>query len=233
MGDVDISIEACATFWSADRCEQEVKDLRKEGEPRIKLALSATGRNDPTFWEQCVGQNPVLWALLHTTLRTDHAGATVFRPVFFRDMGEFGYDALDTHGGAIVSTVAPRSSASPSDALVLSGQKRSAYAAGLLAPAVPVQAALSAEELAGAQEARRAAGAVAMKSLMEAGKEAAAFLKTILELPEALRGSLMELHEAAMAKLSAQLADVAAPSSRTSSPVAPSSPIGAALAALA
>lgn len=159
MADIDISVEACAPLWAADRVEEEVKSLRREIEPRVKLALTVTGRSDPTFFEMCVGQNAVLWAVLYTVLRSDCVGGTVFRPVFCRDMGAIGYDALDEHGGRIYS--AEQLETPQSTALTLTGAKRSAFATGIaMQTPVPIWTALGAEELAGAKEARLAAGAL-------------------------------------------------------------------------
>jgi hypothetical protein len=87
VGAVDVSKPSADSAWSADRVGKEIKNLRYEGEPRLKLAMTATGRSDPTFWEQCCGQNALLWALLYIILHKDSIAASVFRPIFCRDMG--------------------------------------------------------------------------------------------------------------------------------------------------
>ena len=92
-----------------------------------------------------------------------------------------------------------------------------------ITPVVPIASALQQEELAGAQEARRAASAVFTANALKAGQEAASLLKMILELPETERGPLRALYTQMLLKLQLQVhgdAAAATPASPPSSAVA-------------
>jgi hypothetical protein len=198
VNEVNISreeINRLGGLWTSDRCAKEIGDLRKEIEPRVRLANSATGRSDPTFYEQCAGKNPLLWALLYCILRTSTAGTSVFRPLFYRDMGETGYDSLE---GYEVEISQPPSVATPSVATAAAG-KRSG------------EPSLEEEDLRTAKEARRAAAAVADKETVAAASAAADLFMKIQLLPESQRAPLMVVYQAMIDKLTAQASEAAPP----------------------
>ena len=229
MGEIDVS-KPMAPAWEASRCYQEILDLRKEAEPRVKLATTATGRSDPTFYMSCVGENPVLLALLYCILKTNHAASAIFSSLFCRDLGDIGLDTLeiDDPPAAFALATAPAASSSAASSAATSSaaslalaqaasgasavvahtmrasNKRPASALSLLTPThlTPlVKSPIEVEEEEAARESLRAAKAISTGAKLKAGQEAATLMKMLLELPEAERAPLRQLINQSVAAL--------------------------------
>jgi hypothetical protein len=168
---IDISKPTEGHIWAPDRCEKEIKDLRKEIEPRISLVNTITGRSDPSFIDKCVGENPVLLALIYMIMRSSNAAGAIFRSVFVRDMGEIGYDALDgllplearEQAMPQVAALAQTTLVAVPALMARPSARPSPVAPPMFtAAAIPVASAIEAAELAAAQENTRAATMVFM-----------------------------------------------------------------------
>ena len=223
MGEIDVS-KPMAPAWESARVYQCIKDLRKEAEPRVKLAMTVTGRSDPTFYMSCVGQNPVLLALLYCILKTNLPASSIFRPLFCRDLGEIGLDTLDisdppvfslssmdssgvTAAGAAAGVTAVGAAAGVSAVVsramgsaARNSSKRSVSSLSLFSsPTVDMEE--EEEEAEEARESKRAAKVITTGATLKAGQEAATLMKMMLELPEAERGALRNIFNESVASL--------------------------------
>ena len=206
MADVDVSKPKGDSAWTPARCTKEITDLRKELEPRLKLCMTATGRSNPTFFQQCAGQNALLLAGLYVVLRHDHVATSIFRPIFGRDMGSSGFDSLSEEEPSWSTLQVPTAPPPKSQRLGNIGTPIPAVPLnGAALDGIPPSSAIEAEELESARAARRAAQATELSQLAESGSKAMQMLDTILKLPVEQREGPMKLYTALFASIESQM----------------------------